>query len=108
MSFRSIFRLVLVIFVAILVQCEAWTPQQRRKASLIATSAAMPILQWSSAAHAMYDESAGLVPSSVTFASADAFQIPALAAYCAMALWIVPQTVKTIKTNWPDDNSNRH
>lgn len=102
MTTRSIFRFLFLAFMTWALDCHAWTPQQCQtltQKSLIATSAAtMPFVEWSAAANAAtYDG------SSVVVANTDALQIPALAAYCAVALWLIPQTVKSIKTTWPDD-----
>ena len=104
MALRSVFRVVLVFLATCALQCNAWTPRQQARTSLIASSAVVPIVQWSTSANAMVDQGSGYVDAStINFANADALQIPVLAAYCAMALWVVPQTVKSIKTTWPDD-----
>ena len=91
------------LLVLLLVTVNAWTPQARTKSSLIAASAALPVIQWASVSNALV-ESTPVVSSTTTVANADALQIPILAAYCTMAFWIIPKTVKKLKNNSYKDN----
>ena len=85
--------------VLLLATGKAWTPQARTKSSLIAASAAFPVMQWASISHAFVASSTPVVSSTTTVANVDGLQIPILAAYCTMAFWVIPKTVKKLKNN---------
>ena len=103
---RRYYSLVGCLFVLLLVTANvnAWTPQGRTKSSLIATSAALPVVQWVAVSHAI-DSATPVVSSTTAIATADALQIPILAAYCTMAFWFIPKQVKKLKNNsWRQDS----